>query len=1121
MILVALASWIPFASHAEDIDIFVGSSGGNADAPNVLIVLDNTSNWSRQSQQWPGGIQQGQAEVRAIKRAIQSMTAANSVNVGLLEFVTKGNANDDGGYIRHAITSMSTDANRTAFTDKLDAIYNDITGEKEKRNSNTAYGNLLYDAYNYYAGRAPFAVSADVSATDRADSNGYKTSYTLFKSPLSSANSCAKNYIIFIGNSDSSGPVTDSATNTTALTDSGGSSSQLSVPQFTTTTTSTPTELGYTSGCYSNAPNDANCASDAAFANACSSTYSSCTCSAPTTVSGCSGNKVKFTVNGITTSTLITPTGQLGSIPSKYNPTNADEWAQLMASTGVPIPGSSPTSYSPVSTYAIDVFNAQQNAIQTSLLMSMATYGRGRYFAAKNEDQIVAALDQIFAEIHSVNTTFASASLPINATNRSQNANQVFIGMFRPDPDAKPRWYGNLKEYELFLNNGVIDLGDSSTPKQSAVNTQTGFINDCAVSFWTTNSVALDSTGATIPYWKNVTSNPSPASKCTLSSFSSYDKFSDLPDGSLVEKGGVSEVLRKGNNPSASGTPPYGVNRTIKSDSAGALTDFSTAASTLSTSLLNFTRGEDVKDENGNTNLTEARPSIHGDVIHSRPLPVNYGGTTGVVTYYGSNDGMLRAVEASSGREHWAFLANDFFATDTGTRLQRLMDNSPLVKFPTMPSSSSTSGTPIAKDYFFDGSIGLYQNADSSKIWIFPTQRRGGRMLYALDVTTATSPTFKWKAGCPNKSNDTGCTTDMTDVGQTWSTPNVAFVKGYSTSTPVIVMGGGYDNCEDADTSSPSCSTAKGRAIYVLNADNGEVIRSFSTSAPVAADISLIDVDADGLADYAYAADLGGNLYRIDFISSPTIRTAQAKDDWSMRKIASTSGSGRKFFFAPALFMNSNKVYLALGSGDREHPLSTNYPYTSPVTNRFYVYVDDLSVSSASSAVATDLDDTSAMANYTTDQGCSTSTFITPSSTRKGWFINLTGNGTGEQTVTSALIAGGMVTFSTNRPIPPAEGTCSTTLGEARGYWVNLFNGSGAVGVSGSCGGTRSTTFVGGGLPPSPVLATVLVGSTPMTIVIGAGQKNGSVSTPIAPQHISPTISYKRKRIYWKQSGDN
>src|SRR5687768_17862546 len=52
-----------------------------------------------------------------------------------------------------------------------------------------------------------------------------------------------------------------------------------------------------------------------------------------------------------------------------------------------------------------------------------------------------------------------------------------------------------------------------------------------------------------------------------------------------------------------------------------------------------------------------------------------------------------------------------------------------------LPISAGITPTPQKKDYFFDGTSGLYQNADNSQVWIFPTMRRGGRMLYAMDVT--------------------------------------------------------------------------------------------------------------------------------------------------------------------------------------------------------------------------------------------------------------------------------------------------------------------------------------------------------------------------------------------------
>jgi Tfp pilus tip-associated adhesin PilY1 len=580
----------------------------------------------------------------------------------------------------------------------------------------------------------------------------------------------------------------------------------------------------------------------------------------------------------------------------------------------------------------------------------------------------------------------------------------------------------------------------------------------------------------------------------------------------------VAEVIRKGNNPPATNTTPtWAVNRTMKTFQSGGLTAFTTTSSGLAQSLVDFTLGKDVNDENGNADVTETRPSVHGDVIHSRPLAIDYGGSTGVVVYYGSNDGAFRAVNGSTGQERWAFVANEFFSTRTtsggASPLQRLRDNTPLVAYGTAPLAGSQ-----LRDYLFDGSIGSYQNADFSNVWIYPTMRRGGRMIYALDVTTPGTPVFKWKVGCPNLDNDTGCTTGMTGIGQTWSMPNVAFLKGYSTATPIVAVGGGYDGCEDANTSAPSCSSPKGNHVYIFNADTGSLLRTFDTERSVIADVAYVDVDFDGYPDYAYAVDTGGSVYRIDFVDSS--KTPLASGSWSIHTVAYTSGSGRKFEYAPAILPNSGKVYLALGSGDREHPLQGQYPFTTPVTNRFYVYLDDLSLSPASKAQAVNLDDLSSFQDFTVNQACATANVL-PNSTQKGWLMNLNQHGVGEQTVTSAIMAGGVATFSTNRPIPAVAGTCSTLLGEARGYLVNMFNGSGAIGVTGSCGGDQSSTFTGGGLPPSPVLAKVVVAGQTQTVLLGAIQKNGGPSSVIGAQTVQPPLNYKRKMMYWFTSGSD
>ena len=101
----------------------------------------------------------------------------------------------------------------------------------------------------------------------------------------------------------------------------------------------------------------------------------------------------------------------------------------------------------------------------------------------------------IFNEIHSVSSTFASSSLPVSTTNRAQEKNQVFIPMFRPDPNAYPRWMGNMKQYQLINVGTSVELGDNSSLPISALNNSSGLPTDCAVSFWTTPSGS---------YWENV-----------------------------------------------------------------------------------------------------------------------------------------------------------------------------------------------------------------------------------------------------------------------------------------------------------------------------------------------------------------------------------------------------------------------------------------------------------------------------------------------------------------------------------------------------------------------------------------------------------------------------------------
>ena len=275
----------------------------------------------------------------------------------------------------------------------------------------------------------------------------------------------------------------------------------------------------------------------------------------------------------------------------------------------------------------------------------------------------------------------------------------------------------------------------------------------------------------------------------------------------------------------------------------------------------------------------------------------------------------------------------------------------------------------------------------------------------------------------------------------------------------------------------------------------------------ITADVTLIDRDFDGFVDHIYVADNGGGLYRIDMID-PITYAMRATGAWTITKIAATTGSGRKFMFGPASLATATKVFLALGSGDRERPLKANYPYSEPVTNRFYMFMDQFP------AAGTVNLDGATMDNFTSATTCATA----GGAGKDGWYMDLPDRG--EQTVTSAVIFGGTVFFSTNHAVDPLANSCGTNLGEAKGYAVNLLNASGVIGSGGLCGGGRSGTFTGGGLPPSPVVGTVPVRQPdgtlkPISVLIGGINLGGGTSSPIGAQQPPVPIKQIRSRIYW------
>ena len=540
--------------------------------------------------------------------------------------------------------------------------------------------------------------------------------------------------------------------------------------------------------------------------------------------------------------------------------------------------------------------------------------------------------------------------------------------------------------------------------------------------------------------------------------------------------------------------------------------------------MLKWIRGQDTQNENGfqvASADTDVRASIHGDILHSRPVIINYaasGATTdNVYVFYGGNDGVFRAVKggqaATDGKEQWAFIPKEFFPA-----LKRQYDNSPAVLYPSTPSGLGAT----RRTYAWDGPVVSYVERDSSgaisKAYLYLSVRRGGRFIYALDVTSPTNPKFLWRKGCFTSGSTTTCDSGYAELGQTWSTPTVATVQAsQANGHPVLIFGGGYDATSE-DPEPPSLTDSTGRAVFVVDAFTGAVVWSAGNSAnsptvsvtgmnfSVAADVLALDRHQTGYIDRIYAADVGGNVWRIDTDGTSTA-------SWSVHKLAAlgnrtAASAGRKFLFGPEAVFGLPGTFdaVVIGSGDREHPLASNA--ANSTANRAYMLVDpDTGTTGHDQNIAeSDLFDATNVAN-TVDL-----------SAKKGWYVTLR---TGEKVVNGPVVVASSMFFGTNQPCTSgkvdANGDCSSTgtlsctgnLGIARRYAIDYLTAAPAGFTDSSSTTSRSEIAAGGGFLPSPVSGVVEINGSNYVFLTDNPLNPGGVINP------NINVVSKRFRTYW------
>jgi type IV pilus assembly protein PilY1 len=1051
--------FVPRLGFSEDVDLFLGFPAGSARAPNVLFIIDNTGNWSAPFDE----------EMTALKAVWQGLPEGE-INVGMMMFTETGGDDNNigGGYMRAAIRPVDPNSIE-AYTAMIDGFDDNID------KGNAGQGSLaMAEAYYYFDGATPYSGNGKAK-TDYLNNRYYnhndpnsatccEESHDVWALPgnaLASKdgspylspvdpNDCSRNYIIWVGN----GPAQDS--NSTKVQ----SSNQL-------------VGLGW--------PSDSG-----------------------------GGPNLKGGAK------LVDLGDRQTSVASF-----ADEWASFMKQSPLDI-----------TTFTIDVNKSLtgQGPEWTEVLKSMARESGGQYYdVAADPNDIVGAINDALSRILARNSVFASVALPASTNAQSTYLNQVYIGLFRPDENALPRWFGNVKQYKLGFDSGnVLRLLDADD--EVVVDPGTGFVNECARSFWT--PPGLDS------YWSHV---PEAQRRGTCRNETRYPGviaqpagISNTPDGPVVEKGGTAYVMRSMSDPGARDIRTCTTVTTPTSNLCSVLTDFDEGNTAITsamlgaatdaerTELIQWAIGYDVDNEdgdlrpNGDPLTNEVRPSLHGDIIHSQPVAIDYAADPNnpqTVVFYGGNDGMLRAINgnrsttfssAAAGEEFWAFMPPEFY-----NKIKRNRTNTPEVRF---PASGVWAGSGQQKPYGPDGPLTVYSGASSR--YLYMGLRRGGRSVYAFDVTNINSPTLMWRKGCPNLANDTGCTSGWTEIGETWSPANVATVEGRT--NPVLLMGGGYDDCEDYDddsTANHNCdSSAKGNIVYVLDAVTGAILETFDTERSVVGPITPVTVsDANRNIAFAYFGDTGGNIYRISGNTANSLIGSTDPTSWTLTQIASfgcgttadaTCTANRKFLFGPDVVRVPRQDYtyaILVGSGDREKPL-VDYGAAAGVQNYFFSFIDKPLISAW-------LDDDPVVCND--DMFCLGSLVdvdpngpLDPNSPvgERGWKLALD---SGEQVVSGALTIADVVNFSTHIPFQRDSNSCESDLGKAQVYNLSYLEGEG-----------DKNLIIGGGLVPTPVAGKVILDDGQIVpFCIGCGGEGSAIGGSEVTSGV--TWSQAKNRVYW------
>jgi type IV pilus assembly protein PilY1 len=642
-------------------------------------------------------------------------------------------------------------------------------------------------------------------------------------------------------------------------------------------------------------------------------------------------------------------------------------------------------------------------------LASESTSGNRNFYPADTAEELVKAFEEITAQAMTTSTSFAAPGVSVNLENNLIHNNDVYYALFTPSKNQL--WDGNVKKFRF---EGDILVGQD---RVAAI--ADGSFSSNVRSFWTSTETE-----------ENGEVTKGGAGEQLESSTRNIYTYLDEASPGANHKINLTEYKIE----VSSDSPDF--NETLGKKLFGD----DTFAEEQRDNLIRWIIGENVNpiEEGESSSESNADRWMFGDPLHSTPKAIAYS-IAETRVFVGTNDGLLRMIDDTDGKEVWAFLPQELLSIQNS-----LMENQ--------------SG--VGRIYGLDSTPVFWRNdrdkqinsQDGDFIRLYIGMRRGGRNIYALDITGEDKPGVPPKLMWVIKGGEGS----YAKLGQTWSSPKLMLVNPKYCGTKVCVallFAGGYDPSQDESLNSSIVNM--GNAIYMVSASTGKRLWWASNDKeadlelkkmvyPIPSDLAYLDSTGDGYTDRIYVGDIGGQVWRIDL--EPENEKGAALANFSKIK-SSARVDKRSFFYPPEMLEVKGVDIITIVSGRRPNPLAGG----NREHDQFFAFIDN----------GWELDDNGNMSLktptleqknmvpvdiYADSEDTNVNLLdLKDDEDKGGWSLNLkeeSGEWVGEKGLAPPVISDKKVFFTTY--IPPAKqmDACFFDEGKSRIYRLDLLSGN-------------------------------------------------------------------------------